>query len=260
MDDLPQKCERLYKYGHERLDAERPRGGGLADFVLLAPGTTCLRVPDAIPDAVAASANCATATAAAALRQCGPIQGKFVLVLGAGMLGVTACAMARVAGAALVIASDPSAARRERALRFGATHIADIDTNLPACVRELTQGRGAHAVLELAGAADSVRSALSLAGVGGTIVLAGTVAPVGCIDLDPENMVRRLLTIRGVHNYHPRDLMTALAFLAGPGREFPWQSLVADQFALEQAEQAFAAAHAQPGMRVAVLPNEEAHP
>src|SRR5262249_42675864 len=36
---LPQKCERPYKYGHQRATAERPFGGGLADFVVLVPGT-----------------------------------------------------------------------------------------------------------------------------------------------------------------------------------------------------------------------------
>jgi alcohol dehydrogenase len=86
------------------------------------------------------------------------------------------------------------------------------------------------------------------------VVLAGTVAPVGNVGFDPESVVRRMLTVRGVHNYHPRDLGTALKFLAGPGRGFPWQSLVVAEYPLEQAEQAFAEAHAKPGVRVAVVP------
>src|SRR5262249_34830595 len=45
-EDLPQKCERPYKYGHQRVALERPTGGGLADCVVLVPGTFCLRVPD----------------------------------------------------------------------------------------------------------------------------------------------------------------------------------------------------------------------
>ncbi len=89
------------------------------------------------------------------------------------------------------------------------------------------------------------------------MLLAGTVAPVGEVGFDPEAVVRRWLTIRGVHNYHPRDLATALAFLAGPGRDFSWRSLVAATFPLKQADQAFVAAHAQPGVRVAVVPEME---
>jgi alcohol dehydrogenase len=227
----------------------------LADCVVLVPGTVFFRVPDAVPDLVAAPASCATATVAALLRQGGPIAGRTVLVLGAGVLGVTACALARTAGARAVLVSDAVGACRERALRFGATHVFPAEAEeLAAGVREITQGRGADLVVELAGAAGTVQAGLALARTGGTVVLAGTVAPVGNVGLDPENVVRRLLTIRGVHNYHPRDLATALGFLAGPGRDFPWQSLVVAAYALEQAEQAFAAAHAQPGLRVAVVP------
>jgi alcohol dehydrogenase len=106
----------------------------------------------------------------------------------------------------------------------------------------------------LAGVAQSVESALALARNGGTVVLAGTVAPVGNIGLDPEDVVRRMLTIRGVHNYHPRDLAAALVFLAGPGHNFPWQTLIVAEYPLGKVEEAFADAHARPGVRVAVVP------
>ena len=86
------------------------------------------------------------------------------------------------------------------------------------------------------------------------MLLAGTVAPVGNIPLDPESVVRRMLTIRGVHNYHPSDLYAALRFLAGPGRDFPWQSLIGAEYPLAQVEQAFADGHGRPGVRVAVTP------
>src|SRR5262249_10496086 len=38
-DDLPQKCERPYKYGHVRAVRDLPLGGGLADYTVLVPGT-----------------------------------------------------------------------------------------------------------------------------------------------------------------------------------------------------------------------------
>lgn len=255
-DDVPQKCERPYKYGHQRMNPNRPLGGGLAETVVLVPGTVLYRVPDAVPDTVAASANCATATAAALLRYGGDVKGRSVLIFGAGVLGVTVAAMARAAGAHTVIVSDPQAACRERAFRFGATQALPADPDeLAAGVRSLTQGRGADLVLELAGVAGTVHTALALARIAGTIVLAGTVVPVGAVPFDPEHAVRRMLSIRGVHNYHPRDLGTALSFLAGAGRDFPWSSLVVTEYPLEQIEQAFILAHEQLGVRVAVVPN-----
>jgi alcohol dehydrogenase len=254
-DDLPQKCEHGYKYGHVRASPERPMGGGLADHILLVPGTAWFRVPQDMPDRVAAPANCATATVAALLRYSGPVAGRSVLVLGTGMLGVTACAMARAAGAHMVLASDREPACLQRATSFGATHVFPADADaLAAGVADVTHGRGADMVLELAGVSQSVAAGLSLVRTGGTLVLAGTVAPTAAVPLDPEQVVRRMLTIRGVHNYHPRDLEAALAFLAGPGRAFPFETLIGGVYPLEEVEQAFAQAHAQPGTRVAVIP------
>ncbi len=252
-EDLPQKCERPFKYGHAQVTRDRPWAGGLADTVVLAPGTAWFRIPDGVPDRVAALANCATATVAALLRQAGPVRGRRILILGAGVLGVTACALARSAGAGAVIACDREPACRERAWAFGASHVA-AGEELAALVALVTGGRGADVVLELAGVAASVEAGLALVRTGGVLLLAGTVAPVGDVGLDPESVVRRMLTIRGVHNYQPRDLEEALAFLAGPGRDFPFAGLVAAEYPLEQAEQALAHAHAHPGVRIAVVP------
>jgi len=254
-EDLPQKCERPYKYGHVRGTLERPLGGGLSDYVILVPGTAWFRVPDEVSDHAATPANCATATVAGLLRHAGPVAGRTVLVLGAGVLGVTACAMVRAAGARTVLACDTAPACLERATAFGATHTCPAEPNeLAAKVADVTGGRGADVILELAGVSLSVQAGLSLVRTGGTVVLAGTVAPVGKVGLDPEQVVRRMLTIRGVHNYHPGDLAAALAFLAGPGRGFPFESLIAAEYPLKQAAAAFTHAHAHPGIRVAVIP------
>ncbi len=253
---LPQKCESVVKYGHRRVTPDRPFAGGLADYVLLEPGTAVLRLPDAVPDGVEAVAACAGATAAAAVRAAGPaIAAGAVLIFGAGPLGLTACALSRAAGASAVVACDPNPARRARATEFGATHLAPPDAALLAdAVAGVTAGRGADAVLELSGAADAVRAGLTLARVGGTVVLAGTVSPTAPVPLDPEAVVRRLLTIRGVHNYAPADLAAAVDFLAGPGRAVPFSTLTGPSFRLADAEAAFAHAHAHPGTRVAVVP------
>ena len=92
---LPQKCERQTKYGHEPLRPGRELTGGLADHCVLAPGTAIFRVPEQLPDATACPANCATATVAAALEAAGQVAGRSVLVMGCGMLGLTATAWAR---------------------------------------------------------------------------------------------------------------------------------------------------------------------
>ncbi|HZZ79931.1 MAG TPA: zinc-binding dehydrogenase [Gemmataceae bacterium] len=252
-DGLPQKCVSLHKYGHRRVEMAQPFAGGLADYVLLVSGSAIFRVPDALSDALVASANCATATVAAVLRAAGAIEGRTVLVLGAGILGLTACTMARSAGAAHVLPCDTNSARCGRARAFGATHAVTPDA-LPDAIADITSGRGADVTLELAGVASTVQAGLERTRIGGTLVLAGTVLPTPSVPLDPEAVVRRMLTIRGVHNYAPRDLATALDFLAGPGQAYPFADLIAHTFRLDEIDSAFACAHREAGQRVAVVP------
>ena len=57
--------------------------------------------------------------------------------------------------------------------------------------------------------------------------------------LETERIVRRNLTLRGVHNYAPRDLREAVSILDAHHTKFPFAELVRDPFPLERAEAAF---------------------
>ena len=96
---MPQKCEQLFKYGHETLSNSRPLSGGLAEYCVLTADTPALALPETLPDKAACIANCATATVAGAFRVGGDCRGQSVLIFGAGMLGLNAAAMARHRGA-----------------------------------------------------------------------------------------------------------------------------------------------------------------
>ena len=174
-NQVPQKCVGLFKYGHEMLKPDHLFHGGLADVCLLRPGTGILRVPDRIPDFVACPANCATATVIAAIRAAGECRGRSVLVHGAGMLGLTACAMARVRGASGVICTDIDAERLALASRFGATRSVSPE-QLALAVEETTSGRGVDIALELCGSSDAAEEGIGLLRMGGIAVWVGAVA------------------------------------------------------------------------------------
>jgi alcohol dehydrogenase len=242
--ELPQKCEQLFKYGHEQLRDGAELSGGLADHCLLVPGSAILRLPDELNDEVACPASCATATVAAALRSAGPVAGRTVLVQGAGLLGLTACAMARAGGAAEVICCDVDGARLRLAEGFGASRLA-LPGELGAVVADVA--------LEMSGAPAAFEVGLPLLRTGGIYVLVGAVFPSRPVSLALEEIVRRLITLRGVHNYAPEDLRRAVDFLAGASR-YPFAELVARWFPLAAVEEAFRAARAPGALRVGVRP------
>jgi putative phosphonate catabolism associated alcohol dehydrogenase len=249
---LTQKCRRLRKYGHEPLDPDRPFTGGFASHCVLMPGTTVVAVPDGMPDEVAAPAACATATVAAVLAAAGPgLSGARVLVTGLGMLGLTAVAMA-AAGGAEVTAMDPDPGRREWATRFGAAStVADTAADIAAGGE---RPDGMDVAVELSGAPAAVDTCVRSLDVGGTAVLAGSVLPGPEVPIDPERVVRRLLTIVGVHNYRPADLLAAVDFLAAHHHTLPFAELVAGRYPLAEVGAAFAAAGSGSALRQAVVP------
>lgn len=242
--DLPQKCRELRKYGHEPLTGDWPLSGGFATHCVLRPGTAVVAVPDALPDVVAAPASCATATVAAALAAGRRVfDGARMLVTGAGMLGLTAVAMAAHAGAEVIV-SDPHPERRAAARAFGAARAVEPGERVA----------GVDVVVELSGAPSAVAAGLDALAVGGTLVLAGSVSPGPAVPLDPERLVRGLHTVVGVHNYRPADLQAAVDFLAAHHAAHPFAELVAGRFALDDIDAAFAAAQRGPAPRQAVLP------
>jgi alcohol dehydrogenase len=255
VDDIPQKCAHLVKYGHAQVTDAMPFRGGLADVMLLAPGTTLVKIPAGMPLATAALANCGVATVAAALRVAFDRRpGASIAILGAGVLGLIACAMARaVYGATVVIACDRDPARAAAAVAFGATHTCVGLDALGPMVREVTDG-GVDAAVELAGSLATSQAAIDVARTGGTVVLAGTAMPTAPLMIEPQAIVRRLLRIEGVHNYGPADLLAAVDFLNDAGTTYPLESLSADQFGLADVDAAFARGHELPGRRVVVLP------
>lgn len=237
-----QKCRSLAKYGHERIGPRWELTGGFATHVHLRAGTAIVRVPEALPAAILAPASCATATAWAAVARAAAgrsLEGLRVLVYGAGLVGLSAAAIAADQGAQVTIV-DPLAARRTFAERFGAT-----------AKRAATEP--ADIVIEASGHA--VADAIAAADTGGTVVLVGSVFPTDPVPFDAEGVVRRLITLTGVHNYTGNDLVDAVAFLAGRGRAYPFAEVVGVVHQMNDVDAALAAA-STPGapLRVALSP------
>ena len=212
------KCRTVRKAGHEAFDSGWALSGGYAEHVLLPRGMPVAVVADDVADSLAAPAACATATVMAVIERAMPIAGRRVVVIGAGMLGLTALAAAADAGASSVTAVDPAAERRELAVQFGATSVVTSVTDVDQC----------DVLLEFSGKSGALQEGLRTLDVQGVAVFAGSVAPDGDIAVDPEAVVRRHLSFFGVHNYEPRHLTQALSFLQRTGGRFPWAELVAD--------------------------------
>ncbi len=249
--DLWPKCTRATKYGHERLAPGRELLGGLASHALLVENTAVVKLPNQLSLEAACPANCATATVAAAFEAAGHLSGANVGILGCGLLGLTASAMANDRGAKAVFAMDRSEERRSLAHRFGAAHAIEPEQFAQA-VQSKTNDLGLDLLFEFTGSTAALESAWPTVRVGGTIVLVGAVFPDRALSIVPEQIIRRHLTIRGVHNYSPRHLVEAIRFLAESSLRFPFDELVNRWIPLDQVGDAFRLAEDPRQIRIGV--------
>lgn len=256
--DMPQKSHGLRKYGHECADEDPHFTGGFAEYCYILPGTGILRLPVDLSDEEATPLNCGVATMVSVTEAASIGMGDSVVVQGLGLLGLYGVAIARARGARLVIGLDAVPSRLEMAGRFGADLALDVTRMTPdelvRAVREACRPDGADVVIEVCGVPDVIPQGLRMLRTGGRYALGGLVNPNANVTIDANILVRQWVTIRGVHNYHPRHLIQALDFALTNRSRFPLRDLVDSKFSLRELDLAFKKAGERSVLRAAIVP------
>lgn len=146
--------------------------GGLAEY-LAADASNVIPVPDAVPLEQAAIISDAVATPYHALVDRGGLRaGESVAIFGTGGLGAHAVQLARLAGAATVIAVDVRASALERARRAGADVTINATEERPSRRIRALAG-GVDLSLECVGRPDTIGEAVKSLRRGGRAVVVG---------------------------------------------------------------------------------------
>jgi threonine dehydrogenase-like Zn-dependent dehydrogenase len=107
--------------------------------------------------------------------------------------------------------------------------------------------------MEVCGVAEAIPLGLDMVRTGGTYVLAGMVSPGAHVALDAHCIVRKMIHLRGVHNYHPRHLIQALEFVMTNKSRFPFAELVDGRYSLDQVTQAMSDAAMEPDLKLKII-------
>lgn len=159
--------------------------------------------------------------------------GDTVAVLGCGMIGMGVL-IGAVARGAKVIAIDPSAEKRELALKFGATHALPGGEGVVASVQELTNDDGVDIAFEAVGLPITFTQAVDLAGFAGRVVYVGySKSPV---TYQTQFFNLKELDIMGSRNATLTDFEAVIAHLEKLGSDA--DLLISKVFPFEEAGQA----------------------
>ena len=153
----------------------------LADGTLVA--TPDIPADDLVPSLVSASDVLGTGWFGAVAAEAGP--GKTVAVVGDGAVGLLAVLAARQLGAERIIAMSRHDSRQRLAREYGATDIVQErgDAGV-AAIKELTNGLGAHSVVEAVGTQESMMQAIGATRPGGHVGFVGVAHDVAVPGMD----------------------------------------------------------------------------
>ena len=232
-----------------------PSGGGFAEYVrvmdwIVESGTV------SIPDGISYEQACFVEPVNTCMKGIEALRlerSETVLVIGQGPIGIILSVLAKQAGAT-VITSDLYPERHKIAESLGLTTAIDAArTNVTERIRELTEGRGADAVILAVGSNSLIQPAMDAARPGGRVLLFAQTQR-GEVVIDPAAVCVDEKTLVGSYSASVDLQEQSVGFVMN--REMDLERLISHRFPLQQVAEALElAAHPQPSsMKIVIQP------
>ena len=168
--------------------------GGYATHMLVPSHRHLFDIGNLSPEQAAPLA-CSGVTAFSALKKIPTLQDEAVVIIGAGGVGLMGVTLAKKMGAKDIVIVDIDAAKRDAALKAGATKAVDGSAADAVTHIQKATGGGAWGVIDFVGSGATVNLAVSSIIKGGAIVVVGLYG--GDITVPTPYLPLRAMTLRG---------------------------------------------------------------
>ena len=192
--------------------------GGLAEYAVV-PVTDVFPLPAGVPLAEGCILGCAIMTAYGAVKHQAEVRpGDTVAVVGAGGVGSNVVQLARLFGAADVIAVDIRDDKLAEVQKLGATKVVNGSKgDAVAQVQALTGGRGVDVAVEALGRPETIQQAFMMTRDGGRTVVIGLGSGTAAASIEVTRLVRRSIRLTGSYGCRVRTDMPEIVGLAARG-------------------------------------------
>ncbi len=186
--------------------------GGLAEYVKV-PASHVVPIPASTAPELGALAE-PVSCIVRAVKKSRLRLGESVLILGSGPIGNLHLQVARQAGAAPIIVSEPNPGRADWARRSGADVVVSDPALLRQAVLDATDGRGADLVIESVGHASLYEQAFELVRPGGRVLAFGLAEQSARAHYLPFQVVLKELGLQGSVAGMGDDMHEAMSLIA----------------------------------------------
>jgi alcohol dehydrogenase, propanol-preferring len=226
------------KTGNENL-CDNPRSlgvykdGGYAEYVLVPSYRYLIKIPDELDSDTAATLSCSALTAYSAVKNAEIRPDNNIVVVGAGGLGLMAIQLAKAVFGARIIVLDLGDDKLKIAKENGADETINSKSEDPIKrVMELTDNKGADAVIDFVNASKTVEADMQLLRRRAKVVLVGLFG--GELKLNLVSMPTRAYSIIGSYTGNIQDM----AELVSLAKRKVIKPVISDRFKLSEATQA----------------------
>ncbi len=232
--------------------------GGWASHIYMKPGVRCIPLGD-VPSERYMAGGCSLPTAIHAVERADIMFGDTVLILGAGPVGLSAVAFAKLRGARQVLCVGSPQPRLASAALMGASHTLDFTSVSVADRAEwvygLTGGRGADVTIECTGAPVAVPQAMRFTRDAGRVVIVGQYTDHGEVPFNPHlDLNKKHLDVRGCWGSDYSHFHRAVEVLRTEPGGAAWDALSLSRYSLSHVDEAMIAVEAGKTIKALITP------
>jgi threonine 3-dehydrogenase len=209
------------------------RPGAFAEYLVI-PADNVYRIPDDIPDEVAAIFDPFGNAAHTALSF--DLVGEDVLVTGAGPIGCMAAGIARHVGARHVVVTDVNDYRLALAAKLGASRTVNVAReDLRGVMKDLGMKEGFDVGLEMSGNGRAFRQLLEVMNHGGKVALLGIMPGEEAIDW--SQVVFKGLVLKGIYGREMYETWYKMVAMLQSGLDI--SPVITHRFSIDEYQRAF---------------------
>ena len=228
------------RYGLTPISVEPSIWGGFGEYMYVHPNSIVHQLSSSVPVDVAPLFIPISNGIRWVERDGGCRIGDTVVIQGPGQHGLGCVVGAKLAGAGMVVVvgTGKDAHRFDVAKQLGADYVINIEDG-PADeqLREITNGDMAEVVLDVTAAAPSaVADSVSMAAIGGTVILAGAKEGKPATGLITDKLLLNEITMKGVYGHDFMSVSRALELIES--NTLPLDLMCTHTFSLDRCEEA----------------------
>lgn len=206
--------------------------GGYAEYVLVPHFKFLVKVSGIKLDG-AASLACSGLTAYTAIKKANTNSQQYLVIIGAGGLGLMGIQIARALTNSNIICVDLDDDKLETAKKMGADHIVNSkDANAVDKIMDICDKKGADCVIDFVNAPPTAKMGLSILRKRGKLILVGLFG--GAINLSLPTIPMKAITIEGAYTGNYNDLVE----LVGLAKRGIINPMVSKKYSLNEANTA----------------------